>query len=107
MKYPDDKYEKMALNLLPSFLILLETRTVQGAMAFSTLEPPLFLQAIETFLFFMINYADPDAMDHKMFDTSDYLKRRSELLKALGLREYLKEAVLLAPGDHPPLTSDN
>lgn len=107
MKYPDNKHEQTALHLLPSFLILLDTRTLRGAMERSTLSPETFLEAIETFLFILINYADPFTMDDHKIDYTDYLKRRNELLKALGLHTYLEQAILMSGKTHPAFTSDN
>jgi len=95
VKYDDEENQLKLANTLPSFLILLVYRTVEASVPFSTLDERTFVQAIESFIFRLINIADPKAMVVGQYDIDEYLKRRAELLSALGLFEYLNSAALI------------
>lgn len=109
MKYSSNKFEDTACDMLPSFLILLEYRTVMDSVEASVMDAGDFLQIIESFLFLLINIADPKTMLLGNFNVKEYLLRRRELLTALGLKEYLAETSLIPPGHitRSPLVGPN
>jgi hypothetical protein len=115
MKYTSPAYVHQALEYLPAFMILLHERTVQNAMeALGALEQSetavKFITHVETFIFILINIADPQAMEHGFFrvkDPADYNKRRNDLLVSLGLKEYARTTYLLNPNALHPQFRNN
>jgi hypothetical protein len=109
MKYPGPTHVNKAMETLPAFMLLLQYRTVKDAM--EAIGHPdnetatKFITEVETFIFILINIADPDSMEHGLFkigDPADYGKRRNDLLVSLGLKEYARTTYLLNPNAlHP------
>lgn len=105
MKYKYPTHVRKALDTFPAFLLLLRHRTVKDAMeavGFSDHSEMAtkFITDVETFIFILINIADPEAMEHGLFkidDPADYTKRRNDLLVSMGLQEYGRTTYLLNP----------
>lgn len=104
MKYPDETYENMMREIFPTFLLLLCDRNLNRSIAASKYSEGEFVQAIEAFLFQIINIADPDAMEGR-YDTEEYFKRRLEFLRSLGLDDYIQNAQLISTSS--PLVGPN